>query len=498
MAIDTKRPEPRARREARRKDMATWRKTIAAALAREYHAGDVNSPLQAGDLVAGKYRVDRVLGEGGMGIVVAATHEQLEQRVALKFLLPDLVSNVEVVRRFMREARAAVKIHSEHVARVLDVGATETGTPYMVMEYLDGEDLSQILTDRGPLPVEEAAGFLLEACEAIAEAHSLGIVHRDLKPSNLFVARRPSGKPIVKVLDFGISKVPPSAKDAASTSTTALMGSPLYMSPEQMVAPATVDVRTDVWCLGVVLYEMLSQRLPFEGETMPALIFNVVEKPHVPLRAVRPDLPEGLDAVIDRCLEKKQPQRFASIAELARALVPFGPPRCEQSVERIEHVLGVSGSMPPQPIAARSSVRPRPEGQTFSPTTSQQAAPRTRLLVLPVAFVVLAGAVGGFFALRSGRPSAPAAPATPTVTTTTPAPPPAEPPALSLAPSAASIATPPPPSGSTPPWWTGKAPPPRASARPPASTSAPAAAPTCRVVSFFDADGNKHFKQECP
>jgi serine/threonine protein kinase len=465
-----------------------------------YHAEEVSAAIQIGDLVAGKYRVDRVLGEGGMGVVVAATHEQLDQRVALKFLLPELVSNPEVVQRFMREARAAVKIHSEHVARVLDVGVTESGTPFMVMEYLDGEDLSQMLAARGPLPPEETVGYVLEACEAIAEAHSLGIVHRDLKPANLFLARRPSGRPLVKVLDFGISKVPPSGKDAA-TSTNALMGSPVYMSPEQMTAPNTVDVRTDVWCLGVVLYELLSQKLPFEGETMPELVFTVVQKPHAPLQSVRAELPEALVAVVDRCLEKGQAQRFSSIVELARALAPFGPARSEQSIERIEHVLGAAGSVP-RIAVPRAPFASHPGGRTFSPTTSQPSVPSSRLYLLPVGLVVAALGVGAaFFVLRPARgPSAlpvPAATALAPVPATTASAPPAASTVVVLAPPSAEV----PPASATPPasslpWWYGKDPHPRASAHP--SASAPAAASSCHVVSFFDADGNKHFKQVCP
>jgi len=446
-----------------------------------------------------------------MGIVVAATHEQLDQRVALKFLHPDLVSNEEVVRRFVREARAAVKIHSEHVARVLDVGTTESGTPYMVMEYLDGEDLEHVVASRGPLPVEEAVGFVLEACEAIAEAHSLGIVHRDLKPANLFLTRRPSGKPIVKVLDFGISKVAQGTKDAASTSATALMGSPTYMSPEQMVSPTTVDVRTDVWCLGVVLYEILSQKLPFEGQTMPELVFTVVEKPHPPLRSIRADIPEGLAAVVDRCLEKRQSQRFPDVATLARALLPFGGPRSEQSVERIEHVLGVAGAagsgVAQGPgVPTTGPVRPRPEGQTFSAYTSQSTSTRGRLWLIPlVGLGLVALAAGAFFALRPARPvvtttppvAAVAVPVTPATSPSTVPVPSTEPPAVSLTPPAASSAPAP---SSTAPWWAGKAPPPlpRASAHAAPSATSPAPTPTCRVVSYFDGDGNKHFKQECP
>ena len=215
----------------------------------------MTSPIEVGAIIAGKYRIERVLGEGGMGIVVFAVHEQLDQPFALKFLLPTLVSQADIVQRFLREARAAVRIQSEHVARVLDVGA-EAGTPYMVMEYLEGGDLAEMLSQRGPLPPQEVVGYVLEACEAIAEAHAMGIVHRDLKPANLFVAKRPSGKPVVKVLDFGISKVPITGKDVALTSAKAVMGSPGYMSPEQMVEASHAGPRSDLWSLGIVLYEL--------------------------------------------------------------------------------------------------------------------------------------------------------------------------------------------------------------------------------------------------
>src|ERR1700722_2251218 len=194
--------------------------------------------VEPGEGLAGKYRIERVLGAGGMGGVVAAHHIQLDQRVALKFLVPEALLNPESVARFAREARAAVKIKSEHVARVTDVGQLESGAPYMVMEYLDGSDLSTWLQERGRLPVDQAVDFILQACEALADAHALGIVHRDLKPANLFCIRRSDGQPSIKVLDFGISKVTDASGSASAsvTRTAALMGSPLYMSPEQMLS----------------------------------------------------------------------------------------------------------------------------------------------------------------------------------------------------------------------------------------------------------------------
>ncbi len=364
-----------------------------------------SDPIQVGDLVAGKYRVDRVLGEGGMGIVVAATHAQLDERVALKFLRPIVASNPEIVQRFIREARAAVKIRSEHVARVLDVGTLDSGTPYMVMEYLDGQDLAQTLAGRGPLPVGETVTYVLQACEAVAEAHSLGTVHRDLKPANLFLARRPNGRPVVKVLDFGISKVASAGDNAALTNASAMMGSPSYMSPEQMVAAGSVDVRADVWALGVVLYELLTGRLPFMAETMPELVGMILQSAYTPVAALRPDVPPGLQGTIDRCLQKDRTFRHANIAELAAGLVPFGPPRSDLSLERIAHVLGLTGGAS-HTVSASTAPAPHQGAQTFSPMISSKSGPTRRhlLLLVPAPLLVIAACAGLFFAWTRFEP----------------------------------------------------------------------------------------------
>ncbi|RYE82619.1 MAG: serine/threonine protein kinase, partial [Myxococcales bacterium] len=266
----------------------------------------MTAPVQEGEVLAGKYQVERVLGVGGMGVVVAAKHLQLDQKVALKFLLPEALSNQDAVLRFEREARAAVKIQSEHVARVVDVGKLENGAPYMVMEYLTGNDLAEVMKVRGPMPFEEAVDWLLQASEAMAEAHSHGIIHRDLKPKNLFVIRRPDGTSSLKVLDFGISKsMAPGSGDAAGlTNTTAVMGSPLYMSPEQLRSSRDVDARTDIWALGVILYELLAAHPPFTADTMPQLCMAIVSDPPPPLGVVRDDLPPGLEDVVLKALEK--------------------------------------------------------------------------------------------------------------------------------------------------------------------------------------------------
>jgi len=295
--------------------------------------------VSPGQILAGKYRIERVLGRGGMGVVVAARHMQLDEQVALKFLLPEALANQDAVRRFEREARAAVKIKSEHVARVTDVGTLESGSPFMVMEYLSGNDLGDYLLQKGPLGVEEAVESVLQACEAIAEAHSMGIIHRDLKPANLFRIVRADGTPSIKVLDFGISKV---QGDHAMTHTSSMMGSPQYMSPEQMTAAKTVDARADIWAMGVILLELLTGKTPFDGDTIPELCVAILHSEPPPLSRFRPELPIDLGLVIDRALQKSRDDRFPNVAEFATALAPFGPPGAAVSAERIRRVLGVN------------------------------------------------------------------------------------------------------------------------------------------------------------
>jgi eukaryotic-like serine/threonine-protein kinase len=305
----------------------------------------MNEPRE-GDVLAGKFRIERVLGIGGMGMVVSAMHLQLDERVAIKFLLPEALMNAEAVARFGREARAAVKIKSEHVARVTDVGALETGAPYMVMELLRGQDLSQVLRDNGALPISVAVQYLLQACEALAEAHAVGIVHRDLKPANLFLTARADGSPCIKVLDFGISKVTNpsgSGADMGMTRTQAIMGSPLYMSPEQLASAKDVDQRTDVWAVGCVLYELVTGRVPFEAETMPQLCTLILHTEPLSPRRLRPEVPEALDQAILRCLRKDRNQRYPNVAALAADIAPFSPDAGPRSAERISRVLSSSG-----------------------------------------------------------------------------------------------------------------------------------------------------------
>jgi hypothetical protein len=284
----------------------------------------MDEPVRPGEILAHKYRVDRVLGVGGMGVVVAATHISLDQRVALKFMLTAAFQSPTALARFHREARIAVKLRSEHVARVTDTGTLDNGAPYIVMEYLEGADLGAQLAQHGPMPVGFAAECIVQACDAVGEAHSHGVVHRDLKPANLFLTQRPDGSPLVKVLDFGISKASVGPEEGmAMTKTGAVMGSPLYMSPEQLRSLKTADTRTDVWALGVVLYELLSGKTPFDAETFADLLLQVMTTQHVPLSKLNPQIPPEVSALVDACLAKDPAARVQSVAQLAEGLSPF-------------------------------------------------------------------------------------------------------------------------------------------------------------------------------
>ena len=306
------------------------------------------SPLQEGEILAGKYRIERVLGVGGMGVVVAGWHLELDQRVAIKFLHQEADERFDGAKRFRREARAAAKIRSEHAARVIDVGALDDDTPYIVMEYLEGNTLAQEVRVRGPLPVVEAVDYVLQAIDALAEVHALGIVHRDLKPANLFLALRPDGSRIIKLLDFGISKtmIPDSREELGLTRAELLIGSPQYMSPEQLTSAADVDARADIWSLGAILYKMLTRRPPYTGASIPLIYAALLRDAPAPLSQSRTDVPEALEDVILHCLAKDRLDRFASVGELAQALVEFCSPEARVYADRACRVLSVTSVTP--------------------------------------------------------------------------------------------------------------------------------------------------------
>jgi serine/threonine protein kinase len=365
------------------------------------------SRVKAGDVLAGgKYRVERVLGTGGMGMVVAARHVQLGLRVALKFMLDDAMAEPENAARFAREARAAVQLQSPHTARVLDVGKLQNGEPYMVMEYLDGRDLDEVLEKDGPMQPEMAVGYLLQACEAFAEAHSLGMIHRDIKLKNLFLTKTVDGRALVKVLDFGLAKMARARDDISLTTNTAVFGSPQYMSPEQMRSAKIADERSDIWSMGVCLYELLTGRLPFDAATFAEVCAMVLTDPAAPPSRWAQGLPSRLDAVVLKCLAKDPNHRYQSVAELAYALEPWTT--LEGSARRILHVMETvqKTDLPTVLNPPRATHEPVPEAQDQAPLNDAweharvqepllgappNARPRTGSAMRPLSVAVIVG-----------------------------------------------------------------------------------------------------------
>ncbi len=270
----------------------------------------------------GKYEIVRPIGQGGFGLVYEATHLGLRARVAIKLLHSEVRHHAQAMERFRREAWASAQLTSQHAVRVMDVDVLEDGSPFIVMELLRGRDLEAELAARGRLPIREAVGHVLQAASAIAEAHALGIIHRDLKPNNLFIVD-PGGLPQLKVLDFGLSKI---ASDLSLTRTTAQIGTPMYMSPEQFRSGKDIDCRSDIWALGVILYRLLALRPPFVGENRTDLMVAISSQSPAELRQLAPNVPPELAAVVMRALSKDRADRYQSVPEMAAALAPFGPP----------------------------------------------------------------------------------------------------------------------------------------------------------------------------
>jgi serine/threonine-protein kinase len=355
-------------------------------------------PFKIGDVIAGKYEIARVLGRGGMGVVVAARHRELDEEVALKFLHPSLADRPESYARFTREARTATRIKSEHVARVFDVG-TEAGVPFIVMECLTGEDLTRVLQRRGPLPPAEAVDLLLQACEALAEAHKLGIVHRDLKPANLFVTTRPDGTPCIKVLDFGIARST-SLEDVSVTASAAVVGTPLYMSPEQLASSRTADARCDVWALGVILYELVTGQRPFSGESFATIAAAILGGSFPPPSELRPAVPAPLEQAIAETLARDPESRPSSVAAFAARIAPCGSDAARASCRRIERIAArASTSIPPAespeatladgPPSSVARALQAPQEVTLAPALSQSVDTAERRRVPRLAKVAI-------------------------------------------------------------------------------------------------------------
>jgi serine/threonine protein kinase len=325
-----------------------------------------------GTVIAGKYRVERTIGKGGMGVVVAASQLALDRTVAIKLIRSEFAEDALAVERLLREAKAAASITSEHVAKVLDVGTLDGGAPFIVMEYLEGSDLQTLLERDGPLPLPDAVDFVLQACEALAEAHRNGIVHRDIKPANVFIARLPGGRSSVKVVDFGISKVIGLAAIEPLTQPSSVVGSLYHMAPEQMRGQA-VDARTDVWALGILVFEMVTGRKPFHDNAWPAVCAQVLSDGPLVLSEPVAGLSDDLRAVIQKCLRRLPDDRYGNVAELAVALSRFGSRKAHASLERIVLLATSTGS-----LSAHSLVPPEPAGEPQPQLGWPGALERTR------------------------------------------------------------------------------------------------------------------------
>jgi len=403
-----------------------------------------------GEIIAGKFRVERVLGAGGMGVVVEARDVDLEDRVAIKLLLPAALERPDIVARFRREARAAVKIKSEHIARVIDVGSREDGAPFIVMEYLEGYDLSKPIKKNGRLSIRTAVDYLLQAAEALAEAHVLGIVHRDIKPPNLFLTLRADGSPCIKVLDFGISKViggidTPDGVDvpeATLTQTSVVLGSPRYMAPEQISKPKAVDARADIWGMGTTFYRLVTGVAPFEGNTLPEIFAAILMTPDgpPPIQQHVADAPAELDAVIRKCIRVNPAERWPNIGDFATALAPFGSPSAQWSAQRIRGILEGAGIManmaPTTSVSISSASIPSPAstsgasmGNTLETSLSgNYIIPKrnpTPYVIIGCTVAIIATLVAGFYASQQSAPVTTAAPLVSTATPSAAPPPPA-------------------------------------------------------------------------
>jgi serine/threonine protein kinase len=331
------------RRQPRASSVSSVRRRAWPGDESELRAGaEPADAVAQGSVLAGKYRVERMLGTGGMGVVVAATHVESGEHVAIKYLKPWGLNSAEALARFDREACAALRVTNEHVARTLEVGRLQDAAPYLAMECLEGVDLGRYLEQEGPLAPELACLLALQICEALAAAHAVGIIHRDIKPRNLFVTQAPDGSPHVKLLDFGISKLVAAAGEPPLTQPRMALGSPPYMSPEQMLSTRDVDCRTDIWSLGVVLYKMLTGRSPFQAGSAQELRAMLIEGTVLPVQFVPGELPEALEAVVKRCLERSPGHRFSNVGELAQALQPFAGPKGVAYAERAAEILGQS------------------------------------------------------------------------------------------------------------------------------------------------------------
>jgi serine/threonine-protein kinase len=350
----------------------------------------------AGDLIASRFRVEAEIGRGAMGVVFRA-RDPSNQQVAIKVLLPEAIDTPGATERFTNEAEAARGLTSENTVRVFDAGTLDNALPYMVMELLEGTDMETVLQQRNRLPAAEACDVVIQACAALAEAHGRGMVHRDLKPGNLFASRLPNGLTQIKVLDFGLSKVKAQVRQIALTSTGTLLGTPYYMAPEQLRSSKDVDARADVWSLAVILYELLSGKVPFDGSSFGMLFGKIVTEEPAPLASICPDVPAGLAEIVQQGLKKKREERYPDVTALASALAAFASPTGAALAKRIVEGPEQRPVRPPQgklggtvlmasrvPLPPMGSVLPMPPGASVGPGVRATPPSAGRISVPPL------------------------------------------------------------------------------------------------------------------
>jgi serine/threonine-protein kinase len=378
--------------------------------------GDEDQDLPSklpGTVIAGKYRIESMIGKGGMGSVWAATHLGLGQRVAVKLIAKRYAGSREARQRFDLEAKAAAQLRSRFVVQVYDNGETEDGTPYIVMELLLGESLDQRIQRQGPVPLDAALRIIGQVGRALSRAHSLGIVHRDLKPENIFMTRtEDDDAEIAKVLDFGIAKIksPDSGAGGSGTRTGAVLGTPLFMSPEQARGLKSVDHRTDIYSLGMVLYMMLTGQSAFSGESFGDILVAICTQPLPSFGVVAKWLPPGLDAWLQRACAREPTERFQSIDEMLEALsaaAGFAQPNLQsQEMARAgssglgRHAAAATGAA----VNAATQVSTGGVRGTTSAVTVTGAEIPKRSMAVPALLgagaLVVIGAVVAFVALR--------------------------------------------------------------------------------------------------
>jgi serine/threonine-protein kinase len=342
---------------------------------------DSELPTSPGAIIAGKYRVEAVIGEGGMGAIIRAKHIALNRDVAIKLMRSEITGVHKASERFLREARATANIESDYVAHVSDIDVLPSGIPFIVMEFLDGVDLATHVAAKRQREVTESVDWILQTLSGLAAAHEIGIVHRDLKPTNLFLAKRVDGSRRIKVLDFGVSKVLDDSdfsreghNDGLTTTSNFVVGTPRYMAPEQITAPRDVDERADLWAVGLILYEFLVGAHPFDGNTPGAIMGHVLATPILPLDAVRSDVPLELAKVVERCLQRDRTKRYESAHDLLKALAPFGSPRLAASLIAALPPPSIRAPAPQAPFVAGGFAAVKPERMAHDGSSDSNTA----------------------------------------------------------------------------------------------------------------------------